>query len=44
MMNPGSLQDWPIENRNLFRLLGDKVRDTGIILTEAPDEADKVSF
>lgn len=36
MMNPGSLQDWPIEEqRNLFRLLGDKVRDTGIILTES---------
>lgn len=36
MMNPGSLQDWPIEEqRKLFRLLGDKVKDTGIVLTES---------
>lgn len=36
MMNPGSLEDWPIEEqRMLFRLLGIKVNDTGVALSES---------
>jgi hypothetical protein len=35
MMNPGSLEDWPIkEQAPLFKLLGDAKEKTGIELTE----------
>lgn len=35
-MNPGSLESWPIsEQRNLFALLGDPLKDIGVELTES---------
>lgn len=35
-MNPGSLEDWPIsEQRQLFALMGEKVKDTGVELAES---------
>jgi len=35
-MNPGSLESWPLsEQRNLFALLGDPLKDIGVELTES---------
>jgi len=35
-MNPGSLPDWPLgEQRPLFKLLGERVKDTGVELSES---------
>ena len=35
MMNPGSLEDWPVEQQgNLFRILGDAGGQIGVTLTE----------
>ncbi|HHX66949.1 MAG TPA: vitamin B12 dependent methionine synthase [Gallicola sp.] len=35
-MNPGSLDDWPIsDQRKLFYLMGDKVKDLGVELTDS---------
>jgi len=35
-MNPGSLPDWPMEEqRKLFALLGDPVKEVGVELTES---------
>lgn len=35
-MNPGSLEDWPIsEQKKLFSLMGDRVKDVGVQLTDS---------
>ena len=35
-MNPGSLEDWPIQQQTqVFELLGDPLRDVGVRLTDS---------